>query len=115
MRRANPPEGRTLPIPYPGRFEDLLRMDSMDVNKAIASVLVGGIAFFLCGLIASGLVHPVQLKTSAIKIEGAAPAAATAPAPEEKPQPIGPMLASADPAAGEALAKKVCAACHTFN
>jgi cytochrome c len=87
----------------------------MDVNKALASVLVGGIAFFLCALVARGVVHPVQLKEPAIKIEGAAPAAGTAPTPAEKPQPIGPLLAAADPKSGEALAKKVCAACHTFN
>ncbi len=90
-------------------------MDTMDVNKAVASVLVGGIAFFLCALVANGVVHPVRLKEPAIKIEGAAPAAGAAPAPEEKPQPIGPLLAAADPKAGEALAKKVCAACHTFT
>jgi cytochrome c len=96
-------------------FEDLLRMDTMDVNKAVASVLVGGIAFFLCAIIANGVVSPVELKQPAIKIEGAAPAAGAAPAPEQKPQPIGPLLAAADPKAGESLAKKVCAACHTFN
>jgi len=90
-------------------------MDSMDVNKAVASVLVGGIAFMVCGLIASGVVHPVQLKETAIKIDVAEPAAATSAAPAEKPEPIGPLLAAADPKAGEALAKKVCAACHTFT
>jgi len=89
-------------------------MDTMDVNKFIASLLVGGIAFFLCGLIASGVVHPVRLQAPAIRIEGAAPAAAAA-APAEAPQPIGPLLAAADPKAGEATAKKVCAACHTFT
>jgi cytochrome c len=41
--------------------------------------------------------------------------AGAAPAQEAKPQPIGPLLASADPAAGDALTKKLCAACHTFN
>jgi cytochrome c len=29
--------------------------------------------------------------------------------------PIAPLLATADPAAGEAYAKKVCAACHSLN
>jgi cytochrome c len=29
--------------------------------------------------------------------------------------PIAPFLANADPAAGEAYAKKVCAACHSLN
>ena len=90
-------------------------MDSLFVNKAVASVLTAGIAFMACSLIAGGLVRPVTLSQSAIKVEGAAtaPAAAAAAAPA-KPEPIGPLLASADPAAGEALTKKQCVACHTF-
>ncbi len=90
-------------------------MDSMDVNKVFAAVLVSGIAFMLSTVISDALVHPVELKTSAIKIEGAvAPAAAAAPAAAEPSQPIGPFLAAADPGAGEALTKKLCVACHTF-
>jgi cytochrome c len=49
-----------------------------------------------------------------LKIETGAPAA-TAGAKDEPLTPIGPLLATADLAAGEALAKKQCAACHTFN
>jgi cytochrome c len=90
-------------------------MDSMEVNKGIAAVLVAGIAFMVSSLIGSALVSPTPLKESAIKVEGVLPAGGAAPAPEAKPQPIGPLLASADPAAGEALTKKLCAACHTFN
>ncbi len=89
-------------------------MDSMEVNKACAAVLVAGIAFMVSSLIGDGLVHPDRLAKSAITIEGVgAPAAAGAP--EAPPQPIGPLLASADPAAGESYAKKVCAACHSFT
>jgi cytochrome c len=88
-------------------------MDSMEVNKAIASVLVAGIAFMVSTLIADGLVHPTRLEHSAIKVEGV-PSAATpsAPAPE---QPIAALLASADVKEGESIAHKVCAACHTFE
>lgn len=89
-------------------------MDSMDVNKGIASVLVAGIAFFVTGTIGMNLVSEHRPEKPAIKIEvpDAAPAggqAAPAPLP-----PIAPLLAKADPAAGEGYAKKVCAACHTF-
>jgi cytochrome c len=91
-------------------------MDSMEVNKAIASVLVAGIVFMVCGLIANGLVWPEHLEKPAIKIEGAAvPAGGGAPKEEEKPAPIAPLLAKADPAAGEADAKRFCSACHTFD
>jgi len=91
------------------------RMDTMDVNKGIAAILVAGIAFFLTGLIGDNLVRERPPEKTALNIQGA-PAAATsaAPKPEALP-PIAPLLAAADPAAGEALAKKLCVACHTFN
>jgi cytochrome c len=86
----------------------------MEVNKAVAAVLVAGIAFFITGTIGMSLVHESVPEKTAIKIEGvvAAPTGAAKPAPLP---PIAPFLASADEKAGEAFAKKVCAACHTFN
>lgn len=90
-------------------------MDSMEVNKGIAAVLVVGIVFFLTGLIGDHLVSetPPSKPALAIKTEGAAPAAeAPKPAPLA---PIGPLLATADPAAGEKYTKTICVACHTFN
>ncbi|MBO0711641.1 MAG: cytochrome c family protein, partial [Acetobacteraceae bacterium] len=91
-------------------------MDTMEVNKAVAAVLVAGIAFFITGTIGTGLVRELRPKETAIKIEGV-PATATGgqPQPEEQVPPIAPFMAAADPAAGEAFAKKVCAACHTFD
>jgi len=89
-------------------------MDSMEINKAVAAVLVSGIAFMVSGLIGEALVHTTRPAKPAIAIETPEPVAAT-PKEEEKPTPIGPLLASADPAAGEALVKKLCAVCHTFN
>lgn len=92
------------------------RMDSMEVNKGIAAVLVVGIVFFLTGLIGDHLVHETEPSKPALNIQtGAAPAAPAAAAKPEALPPIGPLLASADPAAGEAYTKKVCVACHTFN
>ena len=88
-------------------------MDSLDVNKAIASVLVAGIAYMAATLIADGLVNPTQLKKTAIAVEvpvagGAAPAKAP-----ETPLPV--LLASADLKTGEKFVHTVCAACHTFG
>jgi len=74
-----------------------------------------GIVFFLTGLIGDKLVMetPPSKPALAIKAEGAAP---TAEAPKPAPlQPIAPLMASADPKAGESFVKKVCVACHTFN
>src|SRR5579863_7073535 len=91
-------------------------MDSLELNKGIAAILVAGIAFMIFGLISDALVHPVKLAKPAITIEGAAaPAAGAAAAKEEPLAPIGPLLAAADPAAGAADAKRLCSACHTFT
>lgn len=90
-------------------------MDSLGVNKAMAAVLVAGITFFVSGVIGQSLVKPKHLHESAIKIEGVGEAPAAAGAKEEALAPIGPLLAKADAAAGEANAKKLCAACHTFT
>ena len=91
-------------------------MDSMEVNKGIAAVLVAGIAFFVAGTIGVNLVNEPRPEKPAIKIEGveASKSEGAAPAPAPLP-PIAPLLAAADPAAGEAYVKKVCTACHTFN
>jgi cytochrome c len=90
-------------------------MDSLEVNKGIAAVLVAGIAFFVTGMIGDNLVRQEPLEKTVLNIESA-PAAATAGAPKpEALPPIAPLLAAADPAAGETIAKRVCVACHTFN
>lgn len=90
-------------------------MDSMEVNKVVAAVLVAGIAFFVTGTIGVNLVEEHALKTPAIKIDvqEAAPSGG-APAPAALP-PIANLLATANVAAGEAYVNKVCSACHTFN
>ena len=92
-------------------------MDSMEVNKGIAAVLVAGIVFFLTGMIADNLVQEEPLEKSVLNIQGA-PAEATsstaAAKPEELP-PIAPLLAKADVQAGDKYVHTVCTACHTFN
>jgi cytochrome c len=90
-------------------------MDSMEINKVIAAVLVAGIVFFLTGTIGMNLVNERPLKQAAIKIDVPKEAASgqTAPPPLA---PIAALLAKADPATGEADTKKLgCVACHTFN
>jgi cytochrome c len=91
-------------------------MDSIEVTKVSTAVLVAGIAFFMCGWIGAGIVHPERPAKPAIEIKGAAPeAAAGAPAAAEKLAPIGPLLAAADPAAGGTAFKQLCTACHTAD
>lgn len=89
-------------------------MDNLEFNKAAAAVLVAGIVFMVSGVVASMVVKPHALHHSVLKIETGTETAA-APAKEEPLAPIAPLLASADVAAGEALAKRQCASCHSFN
>jgi cytochrome c len=87
-------------------------MATLELNKAVAAVLVGGITFMICGLIGDGLVDPTQLKKSAIQIDMPQAAATGAPAPT----PIAALLVSASATAGQAdTAKLGCVACHSFN
>jgi cytochrome c len=90
-------------------------MNSMEVNKAVAAILIAGIVFFLSGTIGTVLVYETPLKQTAIKIEVPEAAPSAKPAAPQLP-PIAPLLAKADPAAGEAGTKKLgCVACHTFG
>ena len=87
---------------------------SLETNKIAAAVLLAGVIAMTSGFIANVLVHPHKLKESVYKVEGVQQAAtAAAPAPVAL-QPVGPLLAAADIAAGEAQSKK-CTACHTFT
>lgn len=91
-------------------------MDSTEVNKGMAAILVAGIAYFLAGWISATLVHDTKPEHEVLKIEGAGTAAASAePAKAEPLPPIAPLLAKADVASGEANSKKLCVSCHTFT
>ena len=83
-------------------------MDSMEINKAASAILVAGIAFMVSGVISDQLVHPAKLAKPAIEIvsSNAPPPSAAAPVAAPLP-PIAPLLAKADPAAGEADVKKL--------
>jgi cytochrome c len=93
-------------------------MSSFEINKIAASVLLALIVAWTSGLLANKLIEPKALSKSAVAIAnvGAQPEAA-APAGGSQaagPEPISPLLASADPKAGQDDVKK-CAACHTFD
>jgi cytochrome c len=87
----------------------------LEFNKIAAAVLTAGIIAMVTGLIAGALVHPKPLDKPGyvIAVEEKAPAAA-AGGEAKGPEPITPLLASADPKAGADVAKK-CTACHTFD
>ena len=91
-------------------------MSSFEWNKIIASVLTAMIIAMASGILANQLVRPKELEKPVFMVQGAEQ---TAAAPAEQPaaaalEPIGPLLAKADPKKGEQLAK-ICTTCHTFN
>jgi cytochrome c len=90
-------------------------MDTMEVNKVIAAVLVGGILFFLTGLLGDHLVHQTELEKTVLAIAAAPEPSAGGPAAPTGPGDITPLLASADPKVGDQYAHRVCVACHTFD
>ncbi len=90
-------------------------MDSMEVNKGIAAILIAGILFFLTGLIGDSLVRERLPEKPALAIAAAPAAGGGGEAKPAGPGPIEPLLASANVQDGEQYAKKVCVACHTFN
>lgn len=90
-------------------------MGNLEFNKIFAALLVAGLIAMVAGILARALVHPEHLAENVIKVDTSVlgNADAAAPAKDEPLPPIAPLLASADPAAGEAVSKK-CAACHNF-
>lgn len=88
---------------------------NIETNK-IAGAVFGALLFVVgVNIIAGGLFAPQKPAVPGYDLpapeEGAAAAGAAAAAPSE---PLPVLLAKADPAKGQAAAKK-CAACHTFE
>jgi cytochrome c len=93
-----------------------------EINKIAGAVLLAGVIAMVCGLVAEGLYtgsiaeqdnKDAKRGYTIAGAETAGTADAGAPK-DEKPVDIGPLLAKADPKAGEAVSKK-CASCHTFE
>ena len=91
---------------------------SLESNKIAAAVLTAGVVAMLSGFVAELLYHPqVELAENAYVVAAADGTESDSAAPvEEAPalEPIAPLLAAADVAAGENVAKK-CTACHSFD
>ena len=86
-------------------------MGSFEVNKLLGALLGTIFVVMSIALLSDSIYyspHPEQ-EGYAVEAGEEAPAAG---GEEEPAQPIGPMIAAADPAKGEAVFKK-CVACHT--
>ena len=88
-------------------------MNSFELNKVIGAVLLGGFVLLVSSILAGNLVVPHKSESAAMALpQGESGGEAAAPAAEAKLEPVIPLLATADLAAGEASFKK-CATCHT--
>ncbi len=84
-------------------------MNSLELNKIVGAILLGGFVLLLSSILAQNLVQPQHAGDVAIAMPQA-----EAPGPAEGLEPVIPLLASADLAAGEAAFKK-CTSCHTID
>jgi cytochrome c len=88
---------------------------SLEGNKIAAAILTAGIIGAGANVFSHILYSPHELEEPVYRVEAAASAAPTAEAAgAAEAKPIGELLASANPKAGEAVAKK-CASCHDFG
>jgi cytochrome c len=87
---------------------------SLELNKIIGAILVAGLVAHLSGTLAGMLVKPHHAEQEAAVSEGGAPGGAAKPAGPAPIEPVSGLLANADPAKGQEIAKK-CLTCHTFG
>lgn len=84
-------------------------MNSFELNKIVGAILLGGFVLLVSSILAKSLVQPQHGGTVAVAVpQGEAPE----PQPADTLEPVIPLLAAADLAAGEAAFKK-CTSCHT--
>lgn len=92
-------------------------MSSADFNKVVGAILVSLLAAVSIGIFVNETMHPHVPDGGLMAYHvdtGATEAAAGEAVEEPSLEPVAPLLASADPAAGEKVAKR-CAACHSFD
>jgi cytochrome c len=88
---------------------------NLEGNKIFAAVVLAMLVGMLAGFVASKMVAPHELEKAVLDIDTSAlEAPAGAAAAPVGPEPILALLAKADVAQGERIAK-ACAACHSFT
>lgn len=88
--------------------------DPLMINKVAAAILTAGLIAMTAGFISTFVYHPTVPEQNAFVIEVPDSVGGVAAPVETGPEPIVPLLASADIAKGESLTKK-CASCHKFE
>lgn len=85
---------------------------SLEWNKIAGAVLVAVLAVKVIGIAGEKIYHPKMLEKNVVEIEGVEAAPTQTAAAPAAPEPIAPLLASADPEAGKKSFSK-CLTCHT--
>ena len=91
--------------------------DSLEGNKIAAAILLGGVIAMGSGFVAELIYHPTTLANpvyAAVDPDAEAASEADGSTEEVPALSLSEQLATADPAAGEKLAKR-CKACHSFD
>ena len=92
-------------------------MSGLEINKFAAAILIAGLLALAVGKVTNLVYHPVknpEKRGYEVAVTEDAGTASGAAEEAAAPVDIGPLLASADPVAGEALSKK-CTTCHDFS
>ena len=90
-------------------------MDSFEINKIVAAVLLAGLIAMVAGFVSRTLVHQDVPAVTAYTVKGVGqPVPAAAPKEEPARDPIAPLLVAASAEKGKAVARK-CTACHSFE
>jgi cytochrome c len=89
-------------------------MDSFEINKIIGAIL-GTLLFVMgVGFLAEAIYHPIEGTGPGYALAGGEDQGGGTVTPDAPVVSIGTLLASADPVAGQASAKK-CQSCHDFT
>lgn len=89
-------------------------MSALEINKYVGAIILALLTLVVIDIIGSYLVAPRDTGPVVAAVPEGGPPEAAAPKAPEGPEPIAPLLASADVAEGAKVARK-CAACHTFD
>ncbi len=87
-------------------------MNGLELNKIAAAIFIAGIIAMVSGFVSRAFYGPDDAKTRGFWVE--VPEEGAMAAKEEEIIDLGTLMAAADIASGEKLAKK-CVACHSFE
>lgn len=91
-----------------------MKLDSFELNKMAAAGLLALLVGMISAKVSDVLVSPEKIAKSVYIVEGVEETASAGGAAAPKgPEPIEPLLASADIERGKVITKK-CVQCHTF-